>query len=127
MKTLLLIALLGLIVPQVAEAGHSSHRVVHTYQSGHSSCGCPIYTRRVFHSYDCFRQPVYRYYSVPVKHRCSGSRSHSYSHYTPSRSSSHRSYNRCNSSYYRGSYNRGHFRSSYSRGHFRWSYSSGCR
>ncbi|MDE0826901.1 MAG: hypothetical protein OSA48_08850 [Akkermansiaceae bacterium] len=122
MKTLLAIAataLLGLVVPQAAEAGHSSYRSGHTYQCGRSSCGCPIYTKRVVSSYDCFRQPVYRYYSVPVVHRCSSSRSHSYLHYTPSSYSSRRSYNRgywSNSSYYRGSYNRGHSRSSYSRG-----------
>lgn len=123
MKTLLAIAataLVGLVTPQTAEAGHSSCNTGYTYQSGRSSCGCPIYTKRVLYSYDCYRRPLYRYYSVPVVHRCSHSRSHSYTHYTPSRHYSH-SYSRSHrshssrSSYYRGS-SRGYSRSSRSRG-----------
>lgn len=68
-------AVVGLIAaPQEAEAGHAS--VSFTYQSGRSSCGCPIYTKRHFHGYDCYRRPIYRYVHVPVTHRC---RSHAVS------------------------------------------------
>ena len=110
MRTLLIItatALAGLLLPQTAEAGYSSCNTGYTYQSGRSSCGCPVYTRRVVAGYDCYNRPVYRYYSVPVVHRCRHTRSHSYtSHYTPSR---HYGYSRSYSSrsnYHRGSYSR---------------------
>lgn len=83
MKTLLATiatAALGLIaLPEKAEArphrgtGHS-----YTYSIGTTSCGCPIYQRRVVTGYDCYHRPIYRYYSVPVTHRCS---SHYRSHH----------------------------------------------
>jgi hypothetical protein len=74
MKTLLAItaiALTGLALPQAAEASHPSSSLNLTYVSGHSSCGCPIYTQRIFIGYDSWNRPVYRYVSVPVRHRCS--------------------------------------------------------
>lgn len=84
------------------------HHVGHsyTYKSGHSSCGCATYTKRVIVSYDCYHRPVYRYYSVPIVHRCrtshySGGRYYSHSsprvHYSRShysRGSSHYSRSR---------------------------------
>ena len=121
MKTLLAIAavaLTGLALPQKAEAGHSSCNSSYTYQSGRTSCGCPIYTKRIFNGYDCYRRPIYRYISVPVVHRCRSN------HYSSNRGCSSSSYNRhynrgYSSSYY--SYNR-HYNRGYSR-----SYSRGCR
>ena len=66
---ILAVATTGLVLfPQTAAAGHS--RVGVTYQSGRSSCGCPVYTRRSIKGYDCYRRPVYRYVRVPVIHRC---------------------------------------------------------
>ena len=62
-------AITGLItLPTEAEAGHG--HAAYTYRSGHSACGCPIYTKRYFTGYDCHRRPVYRYAAVPVVHRC---------------------------------------------------------
>ena len=69
-----LIALVAL--PQKVEAGHSRCGTSYTYRSSYSNCGCPIYKRRVIISYDCYNRPVYRYYSVPIVHRCR-------SHYRP--------------------------------------------
>ena len=96
MKKLIAIAataLVGLVAfPESAEAGRSS--VSYTYQSGRSSCGCPIYTKRYVRSYDCYRRPIYRYARVPVVHRCS---SHSGRHH-----SSHSGY------YHRSSHGRSH-------------------
>jgi hypothetical protein len=64
-------AVTGLIVfPQEAEAGHAQVSI--TYRSGHSACGCPMYTKRYFSGYDCYRRPVYRYVGVPLVHRCRG-------------------------------------------------------
>ena len=63
-----LIALVAL--PQKVEAGHSRCGTSYTYRSSYGSCGCPIYKRRVIISYDCYNRPVYRYYSVPIVHRC---------------------------------------------------------
>ena len=61
-------AVTGLIAfPDKAEAGV---HVSFTYQSGRSSCGCPIYTKRYVAGYDCHHRPVYRYVHVPVTHRC---------------------------------------------------------
>lgn len=89
MKTLLATlatVVLGFVaLPHTAEArpnGH--HNSSYTYHSGNSSCGCATYTRRVFNGYDCHQRPTYRYYSVPVVHRCSSSRhgNHYGSHYS---------------------------------------------
>ena len=64
-------AVTGLIAfPQEAEAGHAGVSI--TYRSGHSACGCPLYTRRHFSGYDHYRRPVYRYAAVPIVHRCRG-------------------------------------------------------
>ena len=85
MKRLLAIiatALTGLFAaPDKAEAGHPP--TCHTYRSGYSSCGCPIYTKRYFRGYDCYRRPVYCYVQVPVSHGSScrsRSHHHGYSH-----------------------------------------------
>ena len=84
MKTLLAtlaIVVVGLIaLPNQADAAHSGSG--YTYRSGSSSCGCASYTRRVFTGYDCYNRPSYRYYSVPVTHRCR-------SYYRPSHHRSH--------------------------------------
>lgn len=67
--TITLLAIAGLFaLPQSAEAGSSSLSI--TYKSGHAACGCPIYTKRVVVGWDHLRRPIYRYYSVPVAHRC---------------------------------------------------------
>lgn len=69
----------GLVaLPEKAEArpyyiGYSNH-----YAIGKTSCGCKIYQRSVLVGYDCHDRPIYRYYSVPVKHHC---RSHYRSHH----------------------------------------------
>ena len=61
-------AVTGLVaIPQTAEAGHS--RAGYLYQSGHASCGCPVYTNRFLVRYDCYRRPVYRHVRVPLVHR----------------------------------------------------------
>ncbi|MBK1855683.1 hypothetical protein JO972_11985 [Verrucomicrobiaceae bacterium 5K15] len=87
----------GLVaLPEKVEArpGHGHTGSSYTYRSGHSSCGCATYTRRVIVSYDCHRRPVYRYYSVPVVHNCRSHYSHrSHStrhHYSHRGHSSHR-------------------------------------
>jgi hypothetical protein len=84
--TTLATVVVGLLAfPDTAEARpHGHHGSSHTYKSGHSSCGCAIYTKRIISSYDCYHRPVYRYYSVPVVHKCRSN--HSYrsnrSHYS---------------------------------------------
>jgi len=93
MKKLLIyittIASLLVLTPNVAEARHSIPRTV-TYVSGHTSCGCPIYTRKVFRYYDYYGHPVYAYYRVPVVHHCRSQYNngyyyhrHGYRHHTP--------------------------------------------
>ena len=84
--------------PQKAEAGSFpiGHSV--TYKSGYASCGCAVYTKRVITSYDYYRRPVYKYYSVPIVHSCrTGYRS------------TNKYYGNSSSRFYsnRGSYNRG--------------------
>lgn len=102
-KVITLFAILAaafVMSPQVVEAGHGSSRSsVYTYVSGRSSCGCAIYTKRVFCHYDRYGHPVYTYHRQPVTHRCSQYRSsrghgHGYGH------SSHRP---VQYQYYRGS------------------------
>lgn len=81
-----LVSVLGLVaLPNKAEARHGdSGSSSYTYRSGHASCGCAIYTKRVITGYDCYRRPIYRYYSVPIVHRCHSNRSHHHSYHRPS-------------------------------------------
>ena len=67
-----LVTALGMVVlPQKAEARPHGHcGTGYTYRSGHASCGCSIYTKRIIIGYDHCRRPIYRYHSVPVVHRC---------------------------------------------------------
>lgn len=102
LATLVTVAFGLIALPEKAEArphcgvGHS-----YTYASGHASCGCTVYKRRVIVGYDCYHRPIYRYYSVPIVHRC---RSHYSSPYYRGHRH-HRHYDR----YYRGRYHRGHY------------------
>ncbi|BDS07475.1 hypothetical protein NT6N_25150 [Oceaniferula spumae] len=107
MKTLLATiatVFVGLVaLPEKAEArphhGHVGQS--YTYVSGHSSCGCAVYKRRVVTGYDCYHRPIYRYYSVPVVHRCrSHHSSRYYRHDVP-----------------RGHYDRSHYRRNSHSGH----------
>lgn len=71
MKKLLAIALLTITslvaLPQTATAG-PSHSI--TYKSGHTACGCSIYTKRIIVGWDSCRRPIYRYIALPVAHHC---------------------------------------------------------
>lgn len=69
--SILAITLISIVLfPEQAFAGHGHSGSGYTYRSSYSTCGCPLYKRRVIASYDCYRRPVYRYYSVPIVHRC---------------------------------------------------------
>ena len=71
-----------LALPNTAEARSPKHcDSGYTYRSGYSSCGCPIYTKRIISGYDCYRRPIYRYHSVPIVHRCHSKRKHYHSYY----------------------------------------------
>ncbi len=66
----LAVVLTGFFVfPQTAQAGYG-YAPGFKRCIGYSSCGCPIYQRRVIVSYDCYNHPIYRYISVPVVHHC---------------------------------------------------------
>ena len=83
-----------LFTPNTAEARTYSHASI-TYVSGHTSCGCPLYTKKVFVNHDRYGRPVYRYYSVPSSCKCRSK------HYRPtSRYTSHRGHysSNCNNS-----------------------------
>ncbi|MFD2158747.1 hypothetical protein ACFSW8_07555 [Rubritalea tangerina] len=83
MKTLFypvfVFALAAFFAPQALEARSCSSHSSYTYVSGYTSCGCPIYTKRVVRYYDCHGHPVYGYYRQPVTHRCK--RSHGHHHH----------------------------------------------
>jgi len=69
------LAALFAYVPQSVEARSSTSRIsVSTYVSGYSSCGCPIYTKRVLSHYNRYGRPVYNYYHQAVNHRCKNHR-----------------------------------------------------
>ena len=89
-------------LPNSAEARPhcDTHQSAYTYRSGWTSCGCSVYTKRVFTGYDCYHRPIYRYYRVPVVHRC---QSHHNPHYR-----NHRSHYRGNDYYQRNK--RKHYR-----------------
>ena len=94
---------LCVLTPQNVEARGRCHKSGYTYVSGHTSCGCPVYTKRVVKYYDCRGYPVYAYYRQPVSHRCrthyaprSCSKKGSYSYgYTGHRPSYKNGYRRC--------------------------------
>ena len=83
----IIIATLAIIVgllalSPTAEARSPKHcGSSYTYRSGHASCGCAIYTKRILSGYDHCRQPIYRYCGVPVVHHCHSKRSHYSSSY----------------------------------------------
>ncbi|MBT8038021.1 MAG: hypothetical protein KJO21_10800 [Verrucomicrobiae bacterium] len=86
MKTLLTILVtivIGFVAfPHQAEARSPRHcSSSYTYHSGNASCGCATYTKRVFTGYDCYHRPTYRYYRVPVVHRCRNHYRHQSSYY----------------------------------------------
>lgn len=73
--TLLAVVAGGFVLSPVnAEARghrHESHRPAdRVYVSGHSSCGCPVYTKKVFRHYDRHGHAVYTYERQSVNHRC---------------------------------------------------------
>lgn len=81
-----------LFTPNTAEARTHSHGSS-SYVSGHSSCGCPIYTKKVFTGHDCYGRPVYKYYRQPASCSCNRNSYRSSSRYTSNRYNSHRGYN----------------------------------
>lgn len=75
MKTILRLFALGFAalagLSQTATAGHwEVGATIGTYVSGHSHCGCPVYTQRYFRGYDRCGHPLYGYRVLPVSHRC---------------------------------------------------------
>lgn len=93
-----------------AEARGHSHGTT-TYVSHYTSCGCPVYVKKVFWKHDCYGRPIYRYYRQPVTHRCNRYNHHNRSRY-------HNSYNGCNNNRY--------YRSNRNYHHSRYYRSSGC-
>ena len=70
--TTLAAVLVGFVAtPNTAEAGvRISIGSSNIYTSGHASCGCPIYTKRVVRGFDHYRRPIYSYYRQPFKCGC---------------------------------------------------------
>jgi len=113
MKKFVISAALALVafvaLPNRAEAGiHISVGHSSNYVSGHASCGCPIYTRRVCYGHDRYHHPIYRYYRQPFHCGCRArqvsyqrgynthgyySRNRGHSRHDSYRSSGHRSRN----------------------------------
>lgn len=58
-----------LFTPNTAEARTSSYGNK-TYVSGHTSCGCPIHTKKIFVNKDRFGRPVYKYLRVASTCKC---------------------------------------------------------
>ncbi|BCX47690.1 hypothetical protein HAHE_15980 [Haloferula helveola] len=69
--TLLTVIGAGFVAAPDAEARpHQHNSCSTTYVSGHTSCGCPIYTQRYVAYYDRFGRAIYRYQTLPVNHHC---------------------------------------------------------
>ncbi len=97
--TALLVSFVAL--SEKAEAGiHLKIGSSHKYVSGHASCGCPIYTKRVVRGFNNYRRPIYNYYRQPFRCNCHSRRSSSYSR-----------------SFHHGGFSSRSFRSHSSRGH----------
>lgn len=98
--------------PNKAEArphsyGHSS------YVSGHSACGCPIYTKKIFTGRDCYGRPIYTYSRLASNCKCNRNRGYYNSskyynsrHYTRnSRKKYYRSHHHTSRRFYTRGYN----------------------
>ena len=94
--------LVPLFLSSTASAQHCRSMPTYTYVSGYTSCGKPIYTKRVTIGYNCQGYPIYRYYAVPYQcgcrktyNRCNSNRNYSsYNRYNSYNSSRYNSYNR---------------------------------
>ena len=112
--TFMIIAATAFIAVPKAEARPGSH---HSYVSGRTSCGCPIYTQRYIAYYDGCGHPVYRTRSLPVSHRCRTTvHRQAYPHHRSTRSSVR--YHHSRGASYNRSYRPGYYSSS-SRGRCR--------
>lgn len=80
-----------LFTPNSAEARPHSHGST-TYVSGYSSCGCPMYTKKVFVRHGQCGTPIYSYFRLASKCNCHKKSYRSNNHYN-----SHRGYNSRNS------------------------------
>lgn len=65
--TLMILGAAALVATPNAEARPVGRT---TYVSGHTSCGCPVYTQRYIAYYDHCGYPVFKYRRLPVSHRC---------------------------------------------------------
>jgi hypothetical protein len=71
MKTVVtLLAVVGSLFVFTPEAEARPNFGIRVYVSGHTSCGCPIHTRRVLVGYQSCGTPIYRYHRQPVRHQC---------------------------------------------------------
>lgn len=66
--TLMIIAATTFAVTTNAEARPRYHG--HTYVSGRTSCGCPVYSQRYVARYDRCGTPVFSVRRLPQAHRC---------------------------------------------------------
>jgi len=98
----IIIATLAIIVGLLALSPTSEARSPkhcgssYTYRSGHASCGCAIYTKRILSGYDHCHRPIYRYCGVPIVHHCHSKRSHYSSSYRSSYGHHNNHYNHRN-------------------------------
>ena len=67
--SLTIASLLG-TAPQAQAGVHIAVGWGQTYVSGHASCGCPIYSRRVCNGYDRYQRPVFATYPQPFHCGC---------------------------------------------------------
>ncbi|MGB6223498.1 hypothetical protein [Haloferula sp.] len=66
--TLIIIAAAAFVATPNAEA--RPYHAGHTYVSGRSSCGCPVYSQRFIAYYDQCGRPIYSVRRLPITHRC---------------------------------------------------------
>lgn len=109
-----------------AEAGiHVSIGTGYNYVSGHASCGCPIYTKRVVRGYNRYNQPIYNFYRQPFRCRGASCRSRQVNFRQHGFVSRGGHYNNRSHYYSRG---RGHYNNRHSNyGRSRGNYGRSCR
>jgi len=71
-----------LFTPNSAEARNHGYTTT-SYASGHTACGCPIITKKVYVGNDRYGRPIYKYYRQASSCRCSKSTNRSYRAHKP--------------------------------------------
>ena len=110
-KFLTLIIIAAATFAAAPKADARPHHPGHTYVSGRTSCGCPVYSQRFIAYYDHCGHPVYSVRTLPVTHRCRRVVHHQPQYCPPPHASQRRVWHHSRGASYNSSYRPGYYSS----------------